>query len=297
MKAVLVVILIFSMSIGYAQTKDSTVHMKDTAAKNKLIAPWWVEKFRLSAGFFLPINNTSVQVGANGQAAGTDIDFKKDLGFGATIATFAANFQWRISRRSRVNLGYFNMRRSNSHTLQKDITFDTTTYHVNSTVDVFFNTAIYQFSYGYAFIEKPNFELGVSIGAHTVGAKAGISLSGMNANLSKSTDFGFTAPLPDLGIWGGYAFSSRFAANLDFSYLSLTVDKITGQIITYNLVLTYKLIPQLDIELAYTGLNFDVKASKNNANGEFKWGYNGPSLGATFSFGKKSWVHPPESAY
>jgi hypothetical protein len=296
MKAALAVILVFSVSIGYAQKKDTTSQIVVSTTENKLIAPWWVEKFKLSAGFFLPVNSTKVQVGLNGQAAGTDIDFQKDLGFGATISTFMANFQWRISRRSRVNLGYFNMRRNAVHTLQKDITFDSTTYHVNSTVDVFFNTAIYQFSYGYAIFEKPTFELGVSIGAHTVGANAGISLVGVNANISKSTDFGFTAPLPDLGIWGGYAFTNRLAANLDFSYLSLTVNNINGSIITYNLVLMYKLLRQLDIALAYTGLDFDVKASRKSVNGEFKWGYNGPSLGATFSFGKKSWTHLPETS-
>ncbi len=296
MKAALAVILVFSVTIGYAQTKDTTTQIK-VSATNKLLAPWWVEKFRLSAGFFLPVNSTKVQVGVNGQANGTNVDFQKDLGFGATISTFFADFQWRISRRSRVNFGYFDMRRSAVHTLQKDITFDSTTYHVNSSVDVFFNTAIYQFSYGYAIIEKPNYELGVSIGAHTVGAKAGISLHGVNANISESTDFGFTAPLPDLGIWGGYAFSERFAANLDFSYLALTVNNINGQLITYNLLLTYKLLRQLDIALSYTGLNFDVKASRKSLNGEFKWGYNGPSLGVSFTFGKKSWEHLPKSSY
>ncbi len=297
MKTALAVILVFSVSIGYAQKKDTTSQIVVSTTANKLIAPWWVEKFRLSAGFFLPVSSTKIQVGLNGQAAGTNIDFQRDLGFGATISTFFADFQWRISRRSRVNFAYFDMRRSKTHTLLKDITFDSTTYHVNSTVNVFFNTAIYQFSYGYAIIEKPKYELGVSIGAHTIGANAGISLVGVNANISESTNFGFTAPLPDLGIWGGYAFSDRFAANLDFSYLSLTVNNINGSLVTYNFVLTYKLLRQLDIALAYTGLNFDVKTSRKSLSGEFKWGYNGPSLGATFSFGKKSWVHLPETSY
>jgi hypothetical protein len=280
----LIAVLLLSISFGYSQTKDS-------ASSVKLVAPWWVEKFELSAGFFLPVNNTKIQVGANGGADGTNIDFQKDLGFGATIATFMANFQWRISRRSRINLGYFNMNRSATHTLQKDITFDTTTYHVNSTVNTYFNTAIYQFSYGYAIIEKPNYEVGVSIGAHTVGAKAGIALSGANVGISKSTNFGFTAPLPDLGVWGGYAFSNRFAANLDFSYLSLTVDNISGRIISYNIVFSYKLMRQLNLSLAYSGLNFKVGATKKDVTGDFRWGYNGPTFGATFTFGKKSWVH------
>jgi hypothetical protein len=282
--AALITVLLLSISSGYSQKKDSI-------SSNKLVAPWWVEKFKLTAGFFLPINSTKIQVGANGQAAGTEIDFQKDLGFGADIATFLANFQWRISRRSRINLSYYKMDRSSTHTLQKDITFDDNTYHVNASVNTYFNTAIYQFSYGYAIIEKPKYELGVLIGAHTVGTTAGISLNGASTGVSASNNFGFTAPLPDLGIWGGYAFSNRFAVNLDFDYLSLTVNNITGRIVAYNLIFSYKLIEQLDLSLAYTGLNFNVNTTKKGVTGDFRWGYNGPTLGFTFSFGEKSWVH------
>jgi hypothetical protein len=267
------------ISFAYSQKTDS------------LVAPWWVEKFKITAGLFVPVNTSNIQVGVNGSANGTDIDFQKDLGFAKASATFLANAEWRISRRSRVSLGYYNIRHSATHTLQRDITFDSTTYHINSTVDSYFNTAIYQFSYGYAFIVKPDYELGLSIGAHTVGGKAGISLNGANIGVNESTNFGFTAPLPDIGIWGGYAFSPRFAGNLDFGYLSLTVGNISGRIITYNLLFTYKLLPQLFLSLAYTGLNFKVTAEKKDVTGEFRWGYNGPTLGATFTFGNKSWKH------
>lgn len=265
---------------SYSQSTDS------------LIAPWWVEKFKITAGLFVPVNNTKIKVGLNGSAGGTDIDFQKDLGFGTASATFLANAEWRISRRSRISLGYYNINNSVTHTLQKDITFDSTTYHVNSTVDAYFNTAIYLFSYGYAFIEKPDYEIGVAIGAHTVGGKAGISLAGANVGGSRSTNFGFTAPLPDLGIWGGYAFSNRFAGNLEFSYLSLTVNNITGSIVTYNLIFCYKLTRQLEASLAYSGLNFNVSTTKKDVSGDFKWGYNGPALGLSFSFGERSWTHP-----
>jgi len=275
----LTTIFLISISFSYSQTKDS------------LVAPWWVEKFRLTAGLFVPVNNTKVQVEANGSAAGTDIDFQKDLGFDAAQLTFLANFQWRISRRSRINLSYYDMTRKATHTLQKDITFNDQTYHINSSVNSYFNTAIYQFSYGYAFIEKPTYEVGVLIGAHTVGTKAGISLNGASTGISQDNNFGFTAPLPDLGIWGGYAFSDRFAVNLDFDYLSLTINNINGRLIAYDIAFTYKLIRQLDVSLGYSGLNFTVNTSKNNVSGNFRWGYNGPSLGATFSFGERSWKH------
>jgi len=277
--ATLTTIFLISISFSYSQSKDS------------LIAPWWVEKFKLTAGLFVPINNTKIQVSASGTADGTDIDLQKDLGFDAGQVTFLANFQWRISRRSRINLSYYDMNRTATHTLQKDITFKDQTYHINSSVDTYFNTAIYQFSYGYAIIEKPTYEAGVLIGAHTVGTKAGISLNGANAGISQESNFGFTAPLPDLGVWGGYAFSDRFAVNLDFDYLALTINDINGRLIAYDIVVSYKLIRQLDLSLAYTGLNFNVKTTKKNVTGDFRWGYNGPSLGLTFSFGERSWKH------
>ena len=275
----LTTIFLISILVSYSQTKDS------------LIAPWWVEKFKLTAGLFVPINNTKVQVGVNGSAEGTDIDFQKDLGFDAAQVTFLANLQWRISRRSRINLAYYDMNRTVTHTLQKDITFKDQTYHINSSVDTYFNTAIYQFSYGYAIIEKPTYEVGVMIGAHTVGTKAGISLNGATTGVNTDNNFGFTAPLPDLGIWGGYAFSDRFAVNLDFDYLSMTINNINGRIIAYNIVFSYKLIRQLDLSLAYSGLNFNVETTKKDVTGSFRWGYNGPSLGLTFSFGERSWKH------
>lgn len=277
--AILATFFLISISFSYSQTKDS------------LIAPWWVEKFKLTAGIFVPINNTKVQVEANGSAAGTDIDFQKDLGFDAAQFTFLVNFQWRISRRSRINLSYYDMNRTATHTLQKDITFNDQTYHINSSVNTYFNTAIYQFSYGYAIIEKPTYEVGVMIGAHTVGTKAGISLNGANTGISQNSNFGFTAPLPDLGVWGGYAFSDRFAVNLDFDYLALTINNINGRLVAYDIEVTYKLLRQLDIMLGYTGLNFNVKTTKKGVTGDFRWGYNGPSLGATFSFGERSWKH------
>jgi len=57
------------------------------------------------------------------------------------------------------------------------------------------------------------------------------------------------------------------------------------------MVITYQLIPMLDLNLAYSGLDFKVSTTKKDVTGNLKWGYNGPSIGASFYFGKKSWTH------
>ncbi len=279
-------ILIGSLSIVNIQAQNADNHPVE-----KKRAPWFVERFKVVVGGFVPVNNTNIQVGVKGGAAGTDIDFERDLGFNKTDITFLAGFQWRISRRSRINLSYYNIPRSSTHTLTRDITFNDNTYHVDASVKSYFNTAIYQFSYGYAIIAKPNFELGLMIGAHIVGGKAGISLNTANAGVETSNNFGFTAPLPDLGIWGGYAIDNKWAVNFEGDYLSLTIGDINGSIFAYNLLVNYRLTEKWGISVGYTGLNFKVNASKPKVEGDFKWSYNGPSLGLIYSFGKKSWIH------
>ncbi len=277
--------LLFCVSVQLVNAQDSLGHKKPAR-----VVPWFVERFRISAGAFVPINNTNIQVGVKGGLAGTDIDFEKDLGFSKSAFTFLANAQWRVSSRSRINLNYYNIPRSSTHTLQKDITFRDSTYPVNATVNSFFNTAIYQFSYGYSILSKPTYEVGILVGAHIVGGKAGIGLATQNASLARSTNFGFTAPLPDIGLWGGYAFTNKLGVTLDIDYLSLTVNNITGSIFAYNLLFLYRVADKLDISLGYTGLNFKVTDDGKNASGTFKWGYNGPALGLSYSFGKRPWV-------
>ena len=174
---------------------------------------------------------------------------------------------------------------------RKILVVEDNTYPVNSSVYTFFNTAVYQFSYGYAILSKPKYEAGILIGTHVLHSNTGISLQGNNQGVNLQNDFGFTAPLPDLGLWGGWALSNRFALNVGISYFALTISNKSGRLIGYNLNLTYKLVDQLDLTLGYTGLNFKVDVIRNDVTGNFKWGYNGPALAFIFSFGKKSWTH------
>jgi hypothetical protein len=283
--------LLFLLTVSFflnAQLNSSAQNPAKDSTEMKT-APWFVERFKVTGGIFVPVSSSDLKVGIEGGVAGTPIDLEKDLGFDAARLTFLANLQWRIARRSRLNFSYYNIPRNATHTLDKDITFRGETYHVNATVSSFFNTSIYQISYGYAILAKPDWELGVLIGTHLVGGKAGISVIGTGGEASASTHYGFTAPLPDLGIWGGYAFSKRLAMNLNANYLSLTVGDVSGSIFSYDLLFMYRLIDKLDLSLGYSGLNFTVDINKPDGAAHLKWAYNGPLLGVTYSFGRKSW--------
>jgi hypothetical protein len=257
---------------------------------NKKVKPepaWFVRRIKVTAGLFIPINNTVIEVGSANGNYGTTIDLEDDLGFRKSTNTFLGDFQWRISRRSQFEASYFYLSRTKTGTLNKTIDFGDHTYPVDADVQSFFKTSIFRVFYSYAFFVDPKYEFGLMIGAHIIHSEVGISLLGATVNLNYKDDYNFTAPLPDIGIWGGYAISDRFAVKGNLSYFSLKVNNIDGKVTSADFSVLYKAMENLHISLAYTGLNFNVEVEKDKGQGYFKWGYNGPLITASYAFGKK----------
>lgn len=247
--------------------------------------PWHGRRFKATAGVFFPSNNTEVEVNGSAGRIGTDIDFEKDLGFETNTVSFFGAFEWRASRRSRFNLEYFYLKRSSEKTLQKEIEFKDHTYPVDAQVSAFMNNEMVRFAYGYAIVSKPKYELGLLIGAHVLLADVGLRLEGVTAQAEYHDTVGFTAPLPDVGIWGEFVLGKKVGLYANVNYFALQIDDIDGRIISYNLSVLYNVYKNLSLTAGYTGLNFRLDVTRPKIDGFFKWGYNGPTLAATYSFG------------
>lgn len=247
--------------------------------------PWHGRRFKATAGIFFPTNNTEVEVGSNNGQFGNLIDFEKDLGFKKNTVSFAGAFEWRISRRSRLGAEYFYLKRTSTKTLQKEIEFGDHTYPVDATVSAFLDNQIYRITYGYAFISKPAYEIGALIGAHIMFADVGLKLEGATAQAEYRDNFDFTAPLPDLGLWTEIVLAKNWGLYVNANYFALKVNDIDGRILSYNVSVLYNVYKNFSLTAGYTGLNIRVDAEKERLNGFFKWGYNGPTLTATYAFG------------
>ena len=248
--------------------------------------PWHARRFKITAGAFFPSNNTQVEVGNNSGTFGNLIDFEKDLGFDKNTTSFAGAFEWRISRRSRLSAEYFYLRRTSTKTLERTIEFGDNTYPINATVSAFMDNEIYRITYGYAFISKPKYEIGALIGAHILLGDVGLRLEGATAQVEYRDSFDFTAPLPDVGVWGEFVLGRKVGLYANANYFALKVNDIDGRIWSYNLSILYNVYQNFSLTAGYTGLNIRVDAQKERLNGFFKWGYNGPSITATYAFGK-----------
>jgi hypothetical protein len=247
--------------------------------------PWHGRRFKATAGAFFPVNNTEVEVNGTNGRIGTDIDFERDLGFQNNTVSFFGTFEWRASRRSRFNLEYFYLKRNSTKTLQKEIEFKDHVYPVNAEVAAFMDNQMIRFAYGYAIVSKPKYELGLLIGAHIMLADVGIGLAGNTIQAQYRDNVDFTAPLPDIGIWGEFVLGRKVGLYANVNYFSLKIDDIDGRIVSYNLSVLYNVYQNFSLTAGYTGLNIRVDVTRPKIDGFFKWGYNGPTIAATYSFG------------
>ena len=247
--------------------------------------PWHGRRFKVTAGAFFPVNNTQIQVGTNNGNRGTEIDLEDDLGFSKSSSSFMGTFEWRISRRSRLGLEFFALNRNSSKTLEKEIDFGEHTYEINTRVSAVFDVQIARIAYGYAFLSKPKYEAGLLIGAHVLFADLSMRVDANQAVLEYKDSFNFTAPLPDIGIWGEFVLGKRFGLYVNANYLAVQIDNIDGRIVSYNLALSYNVHKNFSLTAGYTGLNFKVDTVRERLNGYLKWGYNGPTINAVYTFG------------
>lgn len=247
--------------------------------------PWHARRFKVTAGVFFPVNNTQIQVGTNNGNHGTEIDLEDDLGFSKSSTSFIGTFDWRISRRSRLGFEFFALNRSSTKTLERQIDFGEHTYNINTRVTATFDVEIARIAYGYAFLSTPKYEAGLLIGAHVLFADLGLRVDANQAVIEYKDTFNFTAPLPDVGIWGEFVLGKRFGLYVNANYLSVKINDIDGRILSYNLALSYNVYQNFSLTAGYTGLNFKVDTVREKLNGYLKWGYNGPTITAVYTFG------------
>ncbi|WP_163399079.1 hypothetical protein [Flavobacterium fluviatile] len=277
-----------AQTVAETSSKDTLVSLESNASYDQDIPedlPWHARRFKFTAGVFFPSNNTEVQYGSNNGEFGDLIDFEKDLGFDKSSTSFMGAFEWRISRRSRLGAEFFYLKRTSTKTLEREIDFGDNTYPINARISAFADNQIVRISYGYAFISKPKYEIGALIGTHVLLGDMGIKLEAQTQEFEYRENFDFTAPLPDIGLWGEFVLGKKVGLYANFNYFALKVDNIDGRILSYNLSVLYNVYKNFSLTAGYSGLNIRVDVERERLNGYLKWSYNGPALSATYSFG------------
>lgn len=256
------------------------------AQKRQGIHPLLTDTFTGSLGWFSTSNDTKIEVGSN-TSDNSGIDFENDLGFDDNTNVGLANFQWRFTENFRLSLEYTGIHRNAKETLLIDIEWEDLTFHPGSKVSTDLDTDVYRVFVGYSFLNAKNYELGVGLGLHLMDLSMQIkgNASTNNGSISYQTDsVSVLAPLPNVGIYGAYAFSPKIIITGRFDWLSANTGDYSGSITSLSADIQYQAFKNLGIGIGYHYFGIDIDVSASDWKGSADYSYHGPKLFMTFNF-------------
>ncbi len=230
---------------------------------------------------YYPKVDTNVRVTAKTEeTVGTDIDLEQDLKLDREDVVPAVSVG---SRFGHVVLGadYFRLKRTGEVNLSRDITFDDTTYPADASVRSGFSSDIYRLTVGYAFIQKPDLELGAAIGLHATDFDVSLSGEASVGNASGSSTVRrkkVFAPLPTLGLFGTWKIAPKLEVNGRVDYLSLNVGDYDGKLVNVQAGINYQVLDNVALGIAYRYVDYRLGIDKDEWSGRVRYQLNGPAL-------------------
>lgn len=238
---------------------------------------YWVQL----SGYWARID-TDIRVDADAvPGSGTEIDLEDDLGFDDREFLPAAYAGVRLGGGFSVAGEYFALKRDTTHTLARDITIEDVTYPVNASVTAGFDTDVYRFVVGWAFVRRPGLEVGAAIGVHAT--DFGVSfegegrIGGASAQIQRRRENLF-APLPTVGMFAALEALPGVTVGGRVDYLSLSIDDYDGRLINARASVSYRITSHLGVGAMYRHVDYRVDVGKENVSGRFAYSFSGPAV-------------------
>jgi len=244
-------------------------------------------RFVANLGMF--IVGSDLKARLNGSSStNPDIDFNDTFGSGSDQTRVRLDLLWRITPKHHARFFFFDNNITRDRTLDRDIQWGDTTYHVGATVESNVKMKVYELAYEYAFMHQPNFELNGSLGVHYTDLR--IKLAG-NATTGGGNTAAFVteerklpAPLPVIGVRAGWMFAPQWYLEGIGQFFRINIDGYSGHWVDGRVGVTWMFTRNFGAGLGYNRWVTNVDVSRDNFNGSARFGYSGLQAYLTGTF-------------
>jgi hypothetical protein len=240
------------------------------------------DRVSFSVGGFLLNTSTAVRVDGRGRS-GSEIDLERDLGFNETDRV-RVDAYWRFAPRHKIRALYFNTRRAQSRTIQRDIEFRDRTFTLSSEVHASLETEVAELAYEYAFLRRQRYELAGTAGVHNV--TFDLRLSALTA--SRTVDFAESAsidgPLPVIGLRGIWRLTNKMYFDAQAQFFKIGLDEYDGRIEDYTASIVWQAFRHVGIGAGYNEFITRADVDGERFGGHVRWRYGGARIFLVASF-------------
>jgi len=246
------------------------------------------DRYFLSVSAYKPAIKTTLQASIPGLPIdGTAINLEEDLGMADSEWLPAIEIGMRLGKRWRIAGEYYRLSRSANFTLQRNIIWDDTTYDLGVDVASSFDTTVYRAAIGYSLVKKPQWELGVDLGAHITDFAASISGVGrVNAIVQPVSQQrqDQLVPLPTIGAYVAWDIDKTFSLQGRVDWLSLDVGDYSGGLTYVWATANARLLPHVGVGVGWRYVNYHIDIARPDWSGFVRYKYSGPAFFLNLGF-------------
>lgn len=226
--------------------------LPDEHSSAEQYAPNLYRKFAISVGAAAYDDfHTSLKV--SGEAGvGAILDLEDFLGVDGDEVIARIDTHYSFNRRHRIDLSYYDIRRSGTKTIADDIQVGDVVIPAGS-INTAFDTQILKLAYRYNFVTDYRTVIGASIGAHVMGIDFAIE----NDSFAVEEEFDAAAPLPLIGLHAAYALSDTWSLNGSVEFLKFDVSAYRGFISDTRLTIEHDTFDHFGWGIGFNGFRID----------------------------------------
>lgn len=237
------------------------------------------DRFSISLGLFITDRDTQTKLDGTADT-GTPINLEEDLGLDASDNVFRVDGYYRFNERHRFDFSVFDLSRSSSKQIERDIQWGDEFYSVNTVIQADFDLAIYKAAYTYAFMRRDSGYLGATAGLYVADTKAGLA----EQSLGQAEIGDITAPLPVIGLRGEYMFADRWKFRASGEFFFVEYEDVDGSLVDLYLGVDYAVFDHASIGIGVNSVALDVDATGSRFQGSLDWNYTGGLIFVKFDF-------------
>ncbi len=259
---------VWSASIGLAYNTD-IFQPRDTGG-----ADWEEPRFEIRVGVFNDtIESKIVHAPVDGEE-GSEIDLEDTLGISDEDTVLQLDAILRIGNFHQLEMGYFEVSRHGSSTLEQTIDIGGEEFEIGTVVNSSFETKILRLGYTYTLMKDEQKELGVMGGVHYSTFKTEISAEATAQEVT--SDAG--TPLPVVGMHASVALGAKMKLGAKIQFFRLEFDRYEGSLNYLSMDLRRQINDRFGVGVSYTYYTLKLDSKSEDLRGSLEVIHRGPSL-------------------
>jgi len=245
------------------------------------------DKGYASLGVFTNSSELKIRVDGEAGEQGTEVDWNSQFGDDEKTR-FRLDGVYRFTPKHHLRMMYTDYSRSNTGTLEEDITWQGDTILAGSSVTGENSFSIIEAAYEYGFHPSEDLEFALSAGLHWAAFESSIKTDIQTPGGSASDTLGgkvsVDMPLPVFGGRALWRMGGDFYLDAIVQWFALSIDEYDGSILNYRAAVVWQPKKWVGVGIGYDSFKVDVDVDADKFNGSMDWTYSGPQIFYNVSF-------------